>query len=41
LFFGLGEADRAESLEIRWSSGTVQSIENPALAKAHTIVETP
>lgn len=41
LFFGLGKADLAESLEIRWPSGIVQSIEKPALAMAHTIVESP
>jgi hypothetical protein len=39
LHFGLGENPRIEKAEIRWPSGKVQVIENPAAGQSHKIKE--
>ena len=37
LHFGLGEAARVESVQIRWSDGQVVTLREPALNRYHTI----
>ena len=37
--FGLGDIDKVTSVEIRWTSGKVQRIENPAVNQYHIIKE--
>jgi len=39
LHFGLGTATKMESVEIRWPSGKVETLENVAADAIHTIVE--
>lgn len=39
LHFGLGKADGIEKVEIRWTSGKVQTLTAPALGKIHKIEE--
>ncbi len=39
--FGLGNATRIDSLEIRWPSGIVQKIAGLGLNKIHQLVEPP
>ncbi len=39
--FGLGKADMADSIEVRWPSGTVQTLEGVAANQMITIVEAP
>lgn len=39
LHFGLGKSAKIEKVEIRWSSGKIQTIENPELNKVHKIKE--
>ena len=39
--FGLGKADEVDSIEVRWPSGTVQTLEGVAANQAITVVETP
>lgn len=39
LLIGLGNAERIESLTIRWPSGRVQQIKRPAVGTTHTIIE--
>lgn len=39
LHFGLGGNPRLEKAEIRWPSGTVQTLEEPATGRVHTIKE--
>ena len=36
---GLGDADKVQTVEIRWSSGKVQKIENPAVNQYHVVKE--
>ena len=37
--FGLGAAAVVDRVEIKWPSGTVQKLDNPALNRLHTIME--
>jgi hypothetical protein len=37
--FGLGKTEKIEKVEIRWSSGKIQTIENPELNKIHKLKE--
>lgn len=37
--FGLKQTERIDRVEIRWPSGSVQTIENPEINKIHTIAE--
>ena len=37
--FGLGDATEIERVEIRWPSGTVQTLEDPELNRLHTVME--
>ena len=37
--FGLEEMDSVDSVEIRWPSGTVQTLENPDINTVHSITE--
>ncbi|HEY6928170.1 MAG TPA: CRTAC1 family protein [Thermoanaerobaculia bacterium] len=37
--FGLGTVTKIKRLEIRWPSGIVQSLDNPAIGRYHTIEE--
>ena len=37
--FGLGDATEIERVEIRWPSGTVQTLEDPELNRLHTVTE--
>ena len=37
--FGLGAAAAVDRVEIKWPSGTVQRLDNPALNRLHTIME--
>lgn len=37
--FGLGSATAVEHVEIRWPSGTVQTLEDPELNRLHTVFE--
>lgn len=39
VFFGLGRTAKAERIEMRWPSGTIQSIENPPVDSIITIEE--
>ncbi len=39
--FGLGKADMVDSIEVRWPSGTVQTLEGVAPNQTITIVEAP
>ena len=39
LHFGLGRSGRADRVVIRWPSGTVQTIEHPAVDQVHVITE--
>ncbi len=39
LHFGLGDATRVDKVEIRWTSGKIQTIENPELNKIHVVRE--
>ena len=39
LHFGLGTARKMESVEIRWPSGKVETLENVAADAIYTIVE--
>src|SRR5437764_1368415 len=39
LHFGLGSAGRVDRAVIRWPSGTLQTIEDPAAARLHVITE--
>lgn len=39
LHFGIGSATKADSVEIRWPSGTTQTVENLAAGKIHEIRE--
>ena len=39
LYFGLGSADRAERIEVRWPSGRIQTVNGPVGGKAIEIVE--
>ncbi len=39
LFFGLGNSDAVDKLEVRWPSGLRQTIEEPEINQLHTIVE--
>ena len=39
--FGLGKADVVDSIEVRWPSGTVQTLEGVAANQTITIVEAP
>ena len=39
LHFGLGDADRAEQIEITWPSGTVQMLENVSAGQILTVHE--
>jgi len=39
LHFGLGKNSKPEKVEIRWSSGKIQTIENPEVNKVHKIKE--
>jgi enediyne biosynthesis protein E4 len=39
LHFGLGQADRVEKAVIRWPSGRIQSIEEPAIRQLHKLKE--
>lgn len=36
---GLGETDKVQSVEIRWSSGKIQKIENPVVNQYHIVKE--
>lgn len=37
--FGLGDATAVERVEIRWPSGTVQTLERPEINRLHTVTE--
>lgn len=37
--FGIGEHDQVDKVEIRWPSGTTQTIEYPEINKLHSILE--
>ncbi|MBI4659182.1 MAG: CRTAC1 family protein [Verrucomicrobia bacterium] len=37
LHFGLGETDRVETVEVRWSNGRVRTLRKPALNRYHII----
>src|SRR5438094_4841078 len=39
LHFGLGRSGRADRVVIRWPSGTVQTIEHPAVDQLHIVTE--
>src|SRR5881409_1935479 len=39
LHFGLGSASRVDRVTIRWPSGTVQTIEHPAVDQLHVVTE--
>ena len=39
LHFGLGPTGRADRVVIRWPSGTVQTIEHPAVDRLHVVTE--
>lgn len=39
LIAGLGEASSVKSVEIRWSSGKIQTLENPPVDRYHLIKE--
>jgi enediyne biosynthesis protein E4 len=39
LHFGLGRVSRIEKVMIRWPSGTIQTIENPAVNQIHEVKE--
>ena len=39
LHYGLGNSDKVEKAEIRWPSGALQTIENPAVGQMHQIKE--
>jgi hypothetical protein len=39
LHFGLGRTGRADRVMIRWPSGTVQTIEHPAVDQLHVVTE--
>lgn len=39
LHFGLGNSTRVEKIEIRWPSGSVQTIEQPEINRLHRITE--
>jgi hypothetical protein len=39
LFFGLGDAEAAEKIEIRWPSGLVQTLHDVPAGQVATIVE--
>jgi hypothetical protein len=39
--FGLGKADMVDSIEVRWPSGTAQTLEGVAPNQTITIVEAP
>jgi enediyne biosynthesis protein E4 len=39
LHFGLGKTSRIEKVVVRWPSGTIQTIENPALDQIHEVKE--
>jgi len=39
LHFGLGRTGRADRVTIRWPSGTVQTIEHPAVDQLHVVTE--
>ena len=41
VFFGLGENPEKIAVEVRWPSGRVQTIEDPALDRLRTIAEDP
>ena len=41
LFFGLGDATKVDSCEIRWPGGHVESIAAPAIDRLHAIRESP
>jgi hypothetical protein len=39
LHFGLGKTDQVEKVEIRWSNGTIQTIQSPKVDKVHQVKE--
>ena len=39
LHFGLGRTGRVERVLIRWPSGTLQTIERPAIDQVHVVTE--
>jgi hypothetical protein len=39
LHFGLGERTRVDRVDVRWPTGVVQALKEPALNKLHSIVE--
>jgi hypothetical protein len=39
LHFGLGKNPRLEKAEIRWTSGKVETMENPSVGQVHKIKE--
>jgi hypothetical protein len=39
--FGLGDRTRVDRVEVRWPSGTRQTINSPALNTLHDVVEPP
>jgi hypothetical protein len=41
LYFGLGEADSVEQVEVRWPSGTHQTLSRPIPANQLLLVEEP
>jgi hypothetical protein len=41
LTFGLGKAERADSVEIRWPSGQVSRLSNVPAGQVVTVQETP
>jgi hypothetical protein len=38
LHFGLGAEDRVESIEVRWQSGTLRTLLNPAVDRYHPVL---
>ncbi|HET6646854.1 MAG TPA: ASPIC/UnbV domain-containing protein, partial [Pyrinomonadaceae bacterium] len=39
LHFGLGKNPKVEKAEIRWTSGKVETLENPLVGQVHKIKE--
>jgi hypothetical protein len=41
LHFGLGERSNVDRVEIRWPSGIIQTLDNPAINTLHQVREPP
>ena len=41
LYFGLGEADSVEHIEVRWPSGVRQTLSRPIPPNQHLLIEEP